>query len=316
VPLTPEQFEARRRGIGGSDAPAVVGGIDTYRNHTAVDVYIAKVLGTVRETTPVMLRGHRAEPLIREIAADELGVRIDVPTETLVHPEHPWMLANLDGLTNDGGLFEAKSIDWRKARDELGEEGTDFVLPSHFIQVQHYMEVADLPFAHVVYFVSLDDVRYYVVYRDREIGEVLVDREGRFWRDHVEAQVPPAPVDVGAALRLTHAFYPRDTGEVLRAPAGSTAEAALLELRDARRARKAAAEVEKLARARVEALMGTARRIECDFGGVTWSNSSRTAWAAVAKEAGIPKALIQKHTKPGRRFLPSFTGDEADASEE
>jgi predicted phage-related endonuclease len=225
------------------------------------------------------------------------------------------MLANLDGLTSDGGLFEAKAIDWRKAKD-LGDEGTDWTLPGHFIQVQHYMEVKAIPFAHVAYFVGAFDLRLFVVMRDEELGGMLAEREGLWWRTHVEARVPPEPVDVDAALRFNRARFPEATADVLRVEAGTSAEEALRELRDARRARKAATDLEKLARARVESLMGSARRVECDFGHVTWSNGKTTAWAAVAREAGIPKSLAEKHTKPSRRFLPTFNGDEASASEE
>lgn len=145
---------------------------------------------------------------------------------------------------------------------------------------------------------------------------MIADREGRFWRENVLARVPPDPTDADEQLAFNTRLYADATKTVLRAPAGSSAEEALRELANARAARKAAQEIEKLAIARVQALMGTARRIDCDFGHVTWSRGQKTAWAAVVKElGGAPKRIVEKHTKPNARFLPSFDDGDSGADD-
>ena len=40
------------------------------------------------------------EPVIRQKYADVTGVPVTVPTETFRHPEHPFMIANVDGAGN------------------------------------------------------------------------------------------------------------------------------------------------------------------------------------------------------------------------
>lgn len=312
--ITAEQRERRRSGLGGSDAPIVVLGADEFR--TRLDVYADKVLPPAPEKSDSARdAGNALEAGIRTLAGRALGVRIDADAETHVHPKHPWMLVHLDGRSSDGGIFEAKALDFRKARN-LGEPGTDECLRSHFVQVQHAMEVVDKPFAHVGYLVGPYDLRLFLVERDREIGRMIVGREGRFWREHVLARVPPPNDDTEAALRFNERAYTGSKKAALEATRGTPAYELLRELRDAVAARKRAHEIEDEIAARVQALMGEHRRIECDLGHVTWSGGGKsTAWKEVAAEAGASRELIQKHTKPsGRRFLPKF--DDADESGE
>jgi putative phage-type endonuclease len=313
--ITPAQRAGRRSGIGGSDAAGILG---KSARKTPLSVYDSKVHDFADEQSEFADLGNELEPVIRRLAAKKLGLAIEEPTETLRHPEHDWMLANLDGVTSDGGVFEAKAVfDWVKAK-ELGPEGSDWVLPEHFIQVQHYMEVAGLPHAHVAYFVN-GKIQTYRVAREREIGAVLVQEEGRFWREHVLARVPPDETNPFVVAEfLGHAFQ-KANGERLTAEEGGVAEATLLRLREARAAEKAAKQMVESAKNEVKLILGDAARIDCAFGHVTWTApmNGRTAWREVARTLKPPKDLIAKFTKPAsRRFVASFDGESDDSSEE
>lgn len=307
--ISPEQRERRRLGIGGSDAAAIVLGSDGFR--TRLDVYAEKVLDLPDKTDATREAGNILEPAIRALAAAHLGVEIAPDPTTRVHPNRPWMLVHLDGLAADGGAFEAKALDWRKAK-QLGEQGTDECLRPHFFQVQHAMEVADLPWTHVAYLVGPYDLRLYVVERDRELGGILAEWEWLFWRDNVQARVPPVEEDPAAMLRWQ--MRARKTGdEALVVEPGTSAYEAMRELAGAMKLRKDAQRIEAAAKARVMAMMGDARKVTCDIGKVSWSRGKRVAWAAVAKALHPPKALIAEHTSTSERFLPSFEDDDSGA---
>ncbi len=305
--ITAEQRQRRRQGIGASDAAAIVLGDDGFR--TSLDVYAEKVFDLPDESDDQRAAGNILEPAIRELAARKLGVPIVPSPSTLVHPTRPWMIAHLDGEAGDGGVFEAKALDWRKAK-LLGPEGTDACLRPHLVQVQHQLEVTGKPWGHVGYLVGPYDLRLYLVVRDEELGGMIAEAVTRFWHENVLARVPPEAESGEAQLRYNARAFSKGSSERLYADPGTPADEALRDLARARAATKAAKEIEKLAAARVQSLMGNARRIDCSFGHVTWSRGKSTAWASVVRElGGAPRALIDKHTKPSARFLPSFDGD-------
>ncbi len=306
MPLTPAQRAMRRTLLGGSDASLLFGD-----DPDPLRVFASKVLDDVPETSDATAElGTAFEPIVRERAAARLGLVIDAPTETIRHPKHAWMGANLDGRIKGGGLWEAKCIfDYRKSL-RLGEPGTDEVLREHFFQVSHYLEVTDEPWAIVTYLIQGHREVDYVVERDRAIGAWMVEQEQKFWNEHVLARVPPAG-DVKSQLAFNAARWPNATGEALVVAPGSAAEAALIELREAKIAAKAAKQQVDAARVRVENIMGSAPRIEATWGKATWLPSKSVAWSAVAKELRAPKDLIQRHTSVGRTFRASL-GDGED----
>lgn len=267
--LTTEQIERRRKGIGGSDAPSILG-IHPTRGPLSVFMSKAMRVDDDLDDEERIRWGNLLEPVIREEAARRLELSVTAPKDTFVHRDHEWMLGNVDGLLSDGSILETKNIDWMQARDKLGEPGTDAADYSHIVQVQHYMEVLDRDHARVAYLVGGNDLRIYEVPRDRELGALLVDQLGRFWRENVLADVPPpmhldSPSIVSEYLKLR---YPRDNGEVLTA-AGVVVDL-LTELRSVKRAASQAKSREAVLSNEIRAVMGDASTLVCDFGKLTW----------------------------------------------
>ncbi len=308
--ITPAQRLARQKSIGSSDAAPVVLGADDYTDR--LGVYASKVLPLPPDSTgDAAEAGNLLEPAIRAMAARELGVAIVEAPDTFVHPTRPYMTANLDGLVADGGLCEIKSIDWRKAK-ELGEPGTDAVLPKWLVQTQHQLEVTGLPWAHVAAFVSAFDLRMFLVPRDRELGEMIAERERIFWHDNVLARVPPPETDPASALR--YAARLARTDDTLALDASTSAYEAMRELRDVKAQQKILKDLEALAKERIASFMGAARKVTCDLGSVSWTKEGKqTNWQAVARELGASAELVKKHTTTtARKFTPRFTADDGD----
>jgi putative phage-type endonuclease len=178
----------RMSGIGGSDAAAVLG-LSKYK--TPLEVYQEKrgEIGPIPDNEP-MLWGRVLEPVIRQQYAERTGRVVRLPDGIIRHQEHPFMLATVDGITDDGRLVEIKTA--RTAQD-WGEAGSDEVPQAYLIQVQHYLEVTALPVADVAVLIGGSDFRLYHIEADRELQQMIVEGEAEFW-DRVQRSEPPEPV--------------------------------------------------------------------------------------------------------------------------
>jgi putative phage-type endonuclease len=219
--ITEAQRERRRQGIGGSDAAAIMGWHPT---RSAVDVWRDKVFPEDADDLSGVERvqwGNKLESVILEESSVRLDMPINTPLDTLVHPIHGWMLANVDGWTDavaGGAVVEIKTLDRFMAK--LLDDETrcvDGILREHWAQVQHYCEVTNAAEWIACYLVGGNDLRIFRGQRDPEIGALLVETEGAFWREHVETKIPPAGGSGESRLRVARLLYPREEQGMLTA---------------------------------------------------------------------------------------------------
>lgn len=187
---SPEWLQMRTRGIGGSDAAAVLG-LSKWK--TPYDVYLDKRgLSDPIPSNRAMRLGSAMEPIILSEYAAEVNVNVSKPKQMFFSKECPWMLVNLDGLRHDDGrVVEAKRSD---NPDFWGPTGSDSYPEEYFMQVQHAMFVMSVPVADLVVLLPRNDLRIYTIPADKSIQSALVDGEREFWQGHVLAGNPP-PVD-------------------------------------------------------------------------------------------------------------------------
>ncbi len=301
--LSEKQQQMRLTGVGASEVWDVLnGGIVTY----------ARKVGEAEEFEGNSLTefGARIERVIAEAWTDRHpGLRVYTPG-TLRHPQHEWALATLDRVVAPPGVGRPARKDWLEgleikvsfySADEYGE-GADDVPEKYQVQVQWQMEVADLEQVTLVALVK-GDYREYPIRRDREMGAMLLDIVGRFWRENVLARVPP-PVDGSKAYTdYLRARNPREKGPVL--PATPEAADIVARLRAAQAESKKAEKAEELVKQQLLQLLGDAAGVEglCTF--KANKDSEKTDWEAVAGELAAPADLVAKHTtiKPGARVL-------------
>ena len=96
--LTEQEWLAyRRQGIGGSDVAAILG-ISPFR--TARDLYDDKlnIASAVDDTGNwvALEMGHLLEPLVAQIFAKKTGLEVFQIKKMFQHPQHPFMLADVD----------------------------------------------------------------------------------------------------------------------------------------------------------------------------------------------------------------------------
>jgi putative phage-type endonuclease len=189
-----EWLEARTKGIGGSEAPAVLG-LSKWK--TPYQVWQDKRgLSGEREMTGPLEWGTLLEPVIRQKYADVTGRTVSLPGH-LRDAEYPFMLGTVDGITDDNRVLEVKTA---RSLQEWGEPGTDEIPMAYLIQVQHYLRITKLSVADIAVLFAGSDFRIYEVPEDKELQEMIIEREAAFWK-LVEAGEPPEPVTYADAVK-------------------------------------------------------------------------------------------------------------------
>jgi len=195
--LTQAQRQIRRKFLGSSDTPKIMRLLPFGDpKEKEKEVYWSKVAELPDEEAPDYMQvGNWLEGPILEWAAGELGVKITRKSKDLFQ-------------VKDGGIFAAnhdsliigknESIEGKYANGDMvktyGEPYTDQVPDYIIVQVQHQMYVSDLSKVYVALatpsYYGIDR-RLYVVPRDNEIIETIVDFGQRWWNKYVETKTPP-----------------------------------------------------------------------------------------------------------------------------
>ena len=303
--LSDKQKALRSTGIGASEIAAVAGIVPG-----AVAVWERKVgLAPEFEGNSLTEFGHRIERVLGEAWKDRHPGRDIFTPGTLRHPRVSIALASPDRIVVPVGR-RAREV-WEEplemkvsffSSSDFGEAGSDEV-PERFIaQVQWQLEVVDLPRATLVALVN-GDYREYPVERDRELGGMLLDAAQRFWRDHVEAGIPPAPDGSDAYGD----YLRRRFGSVLKPALQPSPELEALVARY-RETKEALDQAETFATEAKQLLQAAIGESEGVSGLCSWKQnkpSEKVDWEAVAREAGASPELVTKFTttKPGARVL-------------
>lgn len=292
--LTQEQEELRAKGIGGSEAAAVMG-LSPWK--TPYQVWQDKRgLSGTREETQAMKWGTILEPVIRQQYAEETGRIVRLPGH-LVDEEYPFMLATVDGISEDR-VLEVKTS---RGMSEWGEPGTDEIPMVYLIQVQQYMRVTKLSLADIAVLIGGSDFRIYTVEEDKELQEMIIEREMAFWK-LVQDNTPPEPITYADAIKR---YRTSKAGSVMASPAGIAAYETLKAIKEQY---KVIEESEEIAKAIIMKELGESDTFMGPEGNplVTWKQSkSSDKFDVKAFQATYPEIYKEflKHTEGSRRFL-------------
>jgi putative phage-type endonuclease len=196
-------LEKRQKSIGGSDVGAIMG-LSDYGSR--LTVYLQKK-GIVKndEESPAAHRGKILEPVVRQVTREQFPdiLAPEVPY-MFNHPEYSHMGANIDGL-----IFadKAVTIGGKEIQGMGGHEikssktgygfGDEEIPDAYFAQVQHYMEVLDLPwFLLSVYIMDNDSIKHYVIDKNPEFIADMLAQEKDFWENYLEKSIMPAAAGI------------------------------------------------------------------------------------------------------------------------
>ena len=190
--LTDEQWRnLRREGVGGSDASAIVG-MNSYVS--PFSLYMDKLgLLPEKEDNEAMRQGRDFE----EYVASRFRERMEqkgTPKKTkqcgymLQHPKYPWMLANVDRLiVGENAGLECKTTSALNLKKFKGGEFPE----QYYAQCVHYLAVTGADRWYLGVLVFGHDFYDFVIERDEEEIELLINAEKEFWEEHVAKEIPP-----------------------------------------------------------------------------------------------------------------------------
>jgi len=179
-----EWHDFRRKGIGGSDAPILMG-VAPKDWGTPFELWEEKYLGKVLEKDSAAMKyGRDNEDRARTEFERLMGVM--VAPKAVIHPNTPWIRANLDGMDMDSKIMvEIKCPGMKDHFTAVSKK----VPEKYYPQCQHQLLAT-----------GLDGMYYFSFYRDEGIVvevprdqsyiDNLLEVESKFW-DHVLKGTPP-----------------------------------------------------------------------------------------------------------------------------
>lgn len=205
-----EWLDARRAGIGGSDVGAIMG-FNQYKS--AYQVFLEKT-GQYHEVVDneAVYFGNALEDFVAQEFAKRTGKKVRRLNKMLVHPEHDFMLANLDRVVvGERAVLECKTASEYVKEAWEGEE----IPASYLCQVHHYLAVTGFEKAYIAVLVGGNKFIWKEIERDEEFIQILIDREKDFWENHVLKDIAP-PIDGSDATNeLIKKMYPQDDGTAI-----------------------------------------------------------------------------------------------------
>ena len=299
-------LELRQKGIGGSDAGAILG-LNKWK--TPFEVYIDKTEPLEdRGAGEAAYWGTQLEDMVAKEFEIRTGKKVRRNNRMMTSIEHPFMLANIDReIVGEDAILECKTANAYLTK----EWEDDKVPPSYIIQGQHYLAVTGK--ARIYYAVLIGGQKFLwkAFERDEDLINLIIDREMEFWNEHVIKKVPPALDGSSAAEKyLKERFEQAEDGKSITLPPSYSAQiTAMLELKArAKEIEEQASEIEN----NIKLELGEAESGSTNEFTVTWKNVTSTRLDTKALKKDLPE-ISEKYSKESqsRRFtVKSFKGEE------
>ena len=198
-----EWLEYRRKGIGGSDAGAIVG-LNPWASPYTV---WADKLGKLppKEDNEALRVGRDLENYVAQRFTEATGKKVIRRNNIFLHDDYDFILANVDRqvVGENAGLEckTAKAINLKRFKDQ------DFP-DQYYAQCVHYMAVMGWDRMYLAVLIMGSEFKVYVLERDEEEIEALISAEVAFWEDYVKTLTPP-PIDgSNATSEALKGIYP------------------------------------------------------------------------------------------------------------
>lgn len=175
-----EWLKQRNKGIGGSDAGAVMG-LNPYKS--AFTLWHEKT-GRISSYVPdneAMRYGRDMEEYVAKRFCEETGKKVQRSGFSYQSAEHPWMLANIDRkVVGENAGLECKTAN--VFAEKIYDDG---VIPdSYYCQCLHYMAVCDFDRMYLACYIPQRGLKHFCIEREdvKDDLEALIEAEGDFWK--------------------------------------------------------------------------------------------------------------------------------------
>ena len=214
--MTEEDWQAYRekqKGIGGSDVATILG-LNPYKS-----VFTLWLEKTGQIEPPVLNNeyiewGNILEPVIREKFAKETGFEVEENHWVMLHDQHDFMVANVDGEVTDPQFAGKKGVLEIKTAGERMRDQWENGPPNHYmLQLQHYLAVLDYSYGYVAVLIGGNTFKYYLVERDDYVIDNIIQAEAEFM-EMVENGVAPEISGHASDSDYLASAFPEDNGEI------------------------------------------------------------------------------------------------------
>jgi putative phage-type endonuclease len=198
-------LELRKTYIGGSDVGPIMELSDYGSKFT---VYAQKKgLVDVSAESPAAHRGKLLEKYIREMTAEKFPeLEIATVPYILLSKEETFRGANVDGVIlpprEKAIIIEGMELEGLGGHEIKSSKtgygfGKEEVPDAYFAQVQHYMDVLDLPwFLLSVFIIENDEVRHYPIMKNPDFIKDMRNQEADFWNNYYLTDTMPAAIGI------------------------------------------------------------------------------------------------------------------------
>lgn len=193
----------RKKGVGGSDAAAILG-MNRYRS--AYDVYADKIdIAPDMADNEAMRQGRDLEEYVAKRFSEATGKRVRRENSILLNPAYPFARANIDrAVVGEKAGLECKTTSVlnlkRYKNGDFPEE--------YYTQCMHYLMVTGYERWYLAVLVFGNDFKIFTIDRDEDEINALADAEKAFWDNYVLQRVPPSPAGTKATDALIAHLYP------------------------------------------------------------------------------------------------------------
>lgn len=291
-------LEVRRTGIGSSDAAAAIG-LNPYQSQLQLWMQKtgkADLLPAIdpNDDTSPMFWGTLLEPIVAAHYTKRTGLRVRRVNAVLQHPEHPWMLANVDREvigSSEVQLLECKTAGIHGAR--LWKDG----VPEYVqLQVMHQLAVTGKQAADVAVLIGGQELKIFRIERDEALIARLITLEKAFW-DQVEQSVMPTGDGSDSADQALRSLYPHSNDSTVDLSEDVELNTTFEALLAAREQVDAVQKREARLRQAIQMQMGEASRATFACGGsVTWKRSKDS-------KAFNASLFLTEHPDLAQRYL-------------
>ena len=199
-----EWLRERKKGIGGSDAGAILG-LNPYKS--AFDVYADKKgLTEPQSDNEAMRQGRDLEDYVARRFSEQTGKKVHRVNSIIYNSKYPFAFANIDrAVQGEGAGLECKTT---KCLNLKRYKNGDF--PSeYYCQCMHYMMVTGYSKWYLAVLVYGAEFKVFEIERDEEEITALYRAEYNFWTNHVMKSKPPAPDGSKSTDNVISAIYPQ-----------------------------------------------------------------------------------------------------------
>lgn len=207
----PSSYEAwkenRLKGIGGSDAGAVLG-LNPWKSPYML---WCEKTGRIKndEDNEAMRLGRDLEDYVAKRFVEASGKKVRKTSFSYQNKEYPFMLANVDReIVGEDALLECKTTNMLTKTDYKHGDIPD----TYYAQCMHYMAVTGKQRVYIAVLVLNQGFYWYAVDRDEEAINALIEAEKHFWEDYVLKDEEPVVDGTDSTTEAIDSMYPSGSG--------------------------------------------------------------------------------------------------------